>query len=140
MAQIVLLIIGASIGGQFGTVGSIVGAYIGLALACPKNQPRSMGGSSSAPTVAPNFSWLTDSVPSASSTSSCEPEMPDLRMDLHDTLPGTTPQPISLSDPSHINPASGLPMIDDGIGGVNVGGNTFGASSDDHIYPAPRWL
>jgi hypothetical protein len=63
--------------------------------------------------------------------SSCEPETPDLRMDLHDSLPDTTPEPISLSEPSYINPASGLPMVDDGIGGVDVGGNIFGTSSDD---------
>jgi hypothetical protein len=133
MIQLILLILGASVGGQFGTLGSIVGAFIGLALASPKSQPESMAGSNNDTEITPNFSWLTDGIPSASSMSSCEPEGPGLQMDLQDSLPDTTVEPLSLSEPTYINPASGLPMIDDGIGGVDVGGNIFGTSSDDHF-------
>jgi len=133
MAQITLLILGASIGGQFGALGSIVGAFIGLAIASPKSQPDSMSGSINDTEITPNSSWLTDGVPGASSMSSCEPEWPEVQMDILDSLPDATVEPISFSEPTYINPASGLPMIDDGIGGVDVGGNIFGASSEDHF-------
>jgi len=36
-----------------------------------------------------------------------------------------------------INPASGLPMIGGGIGGVDVGGNTFGMKRKPPTFPKP---
>lgn len=36
-----------------------------------------------------------------------------------------------------INPATGLPMTDDGYGGVDVGGNPYGTNTQPHYNP---WL
>jgi len=35
----------------------------------------------------------------------------------------------------HINPATGLPMTGDGIGGVDVGGSPYG--TNNHTYHQP---
>ena len=40
------------------------------------------------------------------------------------------------SEPTIINPGSGLPMIN-GIGGIDVGGNTFGSSW--HTHQTSMW-
>ncbi|MGK8204318.1 peptidase [Burkholderia cenocepacia] len=44
---------------------------------------------------------------------------------------------------STINPATGLPMIDDGYGGVDVGGSPYGTDIHAHHHPwsasYPAW-
>jgi|SRR5690554_2281563 len=47
-----------------------------------------------------------------------------------------------LGDDFSINPASGLPMLDGGIGGLDVGGNPYGfdLSDDGSVFDSPDFI
>ncbi|TYC63796.1 hypothetical protein FMN52_00805 [Marinobacter sp. BW6] len=133
MAAITIMIIGAAIGGQLGTVGAIVGAYIGLALATPIKQTSTFSNIDCGTENKSTLGWIPDFPPAASYSPLANYETPTLHQDVINDSSTLFDDPMSSSEPSHINPATGLPMIDDGITGFDVGGNTFGTSSDDFM-------
>ncbi|WP_155939925.1 hypothetical protein [Marinobacter sp. HL-58] len=133
MTAIILMIIGATLGEQLGTWGGIVGAYIGLALATPTKHTSSFNNIDCESENNPTSSWLPDFLPDSPHLSLLNPELPTL---LHDDISDSSTlldDQMGFSGSSYMNPASGLPMIDDGIAGFDVGGNTFGTSSDDFL-------
>lgn len=133
MTAIILLIIGATLGGQFGTVGAILGAYIGLALAAPTNRGNAFDNTDCDYQGKQNLAWLPDFPPSSPHFSLSDPAVPILHQgDLSDSST-LFDDPMGFSESSYINPASGLPMINDGITGFDVGGNIYGTNSDDFL-------
>tara|TARA_Y100001001_G_scaffold45042_1_gene40123 strand:+ start:71 stop:490 length:420 start_codon:yes stop_codon:yes gene_type:complete len=133
MTAIILMIIGAMIGEQLGTWGAIVGGYIGLALATPTKHTSSFSNIDCGSENNPTSSWLSDFPASSPYLSLVNPEAPTLHQSEISDSSTLFDDPMGFSESSYINPASGLPMINDGITGFDVGGNIYGTSSDDFL-------
>ena len=133
MTAIILMIIGATLGEQLGTWGVIAGTYIGLALATPTQHTSSFSNIDCGSESNPNSSWVPDFPSHSPYLSLVDPEAPTLHQSEINDSSTLFDDPMPFSESSYINPASGLPMIDDGITGFDTGGNTFGTSSDDFL-------
>lgn len=135
MAYIIFLIVGGFIGSQFGAAGGLVGALIGLVLASSASG-ISEGGANSRQFQ--NSTWLTQ--PDESGTTGISNLQHDdgFTNDLFidDRTPGASIDRHWISEPVYTNPATGLPMAEEGMFGIDVGGNLFGSNNHDAMSSA----
>ncbi|MBK1885601.1 hypothetical protein [Marinobacter sp. DY40_1A1] len=135
MAYIIFFIAGGLIGSQFGPAAGIVGALIGLALA------GSESGSSEGSASSDRFqqsTWLTQPDETGTTGISSLQHNDGFSNDLFidDSSPGTSIDHQWISEPIYTNPATGLPMVEEGMFGIDVGGNLFGSNNHDAMSSA----
>ncbi|MCK0165387.1 hypothetical protein [Marinobacter sp. S6332] len=130
MAYIIFFIAGGVIGSQFSPAAGIVGALIGLALAGSESGASEGSASSS---QFHHSTWLTQSDEGGTTgiSSLQHDDCFSNNLFIDDSTPGASIDHHWISEPVYTNPATGLPMAEEGMFGIDVGGNLFGSNNHD---------